>query len=216
MGLLKKVFKPVAKVLDKIVPNEIKPFLPYAAAFAPVFGPTAGIFGNTMMKRALLSGGANILGQLSQEGSEGDINLLSAGLGALTGAMTVPGVEGGKAIGVDKFGNEIISRGAPSSAEIFRGGAQKIGEDTLRGKGLEVLAKGSDILRPGGGLPDLFSTEGLKAATIPASTATGDVMAAEARRSAKEVADAALLGLDEGASDADRALAIRTAMEAYG
>jgi hypothetical protein len=41
-------------------------------------------------------------------------------------------------------------------------------------------------------------------------------MAAEARRSAKEVADAALLGLDEGASDADRALAIRTAMEAYG
>ena len=90
MGLLKKVFKPVAKVLDKIVPNEIKPFLPYAAAFAPVFGPTAGIFGNTMMKRALLSGGANILGQLSQEGSEGDINLLSAGLGALTGAMTTP------------------------------------------------------------------------------------------------------------------------------
>ena len=94
MGLLKKVFKPVAKVLDKIVPNEIKPFLPYAAAFAPVFGPTAGIFGNTMMKRALLSGGANILGQLSQEGSEGDINLLSAGLGALTGAMTTPGAAG--------------------------------------------------------------------------------------------------------------------------
>ena len=91
MGLLKKIFKPVSKVLDKIVPNEIKPFLPYAAAFAPVFGPTAGIFGNTMMKRALLSGGANILGQLSQEGSEGDINLLSAGLGALTGAMTTPG-----------------------------------------------------------------------------------------------------------------------------
>ena len=90
MGLLKKVFKPVAKVLDKIVPNEIKPFLPYAAAFAPVFGPTASLFGKGIMQRALLSGGANILGQLSQEGSEGDINLLSAGLGALTGAMTAP------------------------------------------------------------------------------------------------------------------------------
>jgi hypothetical protein len=35
MGLLKKIFKPVSKVLDKIVPNEIKPLLPYAAAFAP-------------------------------------------------------------------------------------------------------------------------------------------------------------------------------------
>ena len=60
----KKIFKPVAKVLDKIIPNEIKPALPYLAAFAPVFGPTAGMFGNTMMKRALLSGGLNILGQL--------------------------------------------------------------------------------------------------------------------------------------------------------
>ena len=90
MGLFKKIFKPVAKVLDKIVPNEIKPALPYLAAFAPVFGPTAGMFGSTMGKRMLLSGGANILGQLSQEGSEGDINLLSAGLGALTGAMTAP------------------------------------------------------------------------------------------------------------------------------
>jgi hypothetical protein len=217
MGFFKKIFKPVSKVLDKIIPNEIKPALPYLAAFAPVFGPTAGMFGSTMGKRMLLSSGANILGQLSQEGNEGDINLLSAGLGALTGAMTVPGVEGGKAIGVDKFGNEIISRGAPSSAEIFRGGAQKIGEDTLRGKGLEVLAKGSDILRPGGGLPDLFSKEGLKAATLPATTATGDVMQAEARRLEKQsIIDAAL---DEAAALGDTAasaLAIRNAMEAYG
>ena len=30
----------------------------------------------------------NIFGQLAQEGNEGDINLLSAGLGALSGAMT--------------------------------------------------------------------------------------------------------------------------------
>ena len=203
MGLLKKVFKPVAKVLDKIVPNEIKPFLPYAAAFAPVFGPTAGIFGNTMMKRALLSGGANILGQLSQEGSEGDINLLSAGLGALTGAMTTPGAAGDfKAMqSANKLQDANVTRTALQKATDF---------------GLEGLAKGSELLRPGGDIPNLFSKEGLKAATIPASTATGDVMAAEARRSAKEVADAALLGLDEGASDADRALAIRSAMEAYG
>ena len=35
--------------------------------------------------REALSGLLNIGAQLSQEGSEGDINLLSAGLGALTG-----------------------------------------------------------------------------------------------------------------------------------
>ena len=68
-----------------------------AAAFAPVFGPTASLFGKGIMQRALLSGGANILGQLSQEGNEGDINLLSAGLGALTpGAMTAPGFASSK------------------------------------------------------------------------------------------------------------------------
>ena len=33
----------------------------------------------------------NSLAQLAQEGNEGDINLLSAGLGALSGAMTTPG-----------------------------------------------------------------------------------------------------------------------------
>ena len=38
MGFLKKIFKPVSKVLDKIVPNEIKPALPYLAAHL-YFGP---------------------------------------------------------------------------------------------------------------------------------------------------------------------------------
>ena len=48
----------------------------------------------TMGRRALTSGLLNIGGQLAQEGNEGDINLLSAGLGALTGAMTTPGAAG--------------------------------------------------------------------------------------------------------------------------
>ena len=90
MGLFKKIFKPVSRVLDKIIPNEIKPALPFAAAFAPYLLPS-GIMGTGMAQRALMGGGLNILGQLSQEGNEGDINLLSAGLGALTGAMTAPG-----------------------------------------------------------------------------------------------------------------------------
>ena len=46
MGLrkaLEKVTKPVSRVLDKIIPNEVKPFLPYAAAAAPYLLP--GAFG---------------------------------------------------------------------------------------------------------------------------------------------------------------------------
>ena len=46
MGILSKIFKPVSKVLDKIVPNEVKPFLPYAAAFAPMMlGPASFMVG---------------------------------------------------------------------------------------------------------------------------------------------------------------------------
>ena len=55
MGLLKKITKPISKVLDKIVPNEIKPALPYLAAFAPVFGPLSnGLLGARMARRALI------------------------------------------------------------------------------------------------------------------------------------------------------------------
>ena len=211
MGFFKKIFKPVSKVLDKIIPNEIKPALPYLAAFAPVFGPTAGMFGSTMGKRMLLSGGANILGQLSQEGNEGDINLLSAGLGALSGAMTTPGA-------ADTF-QGMKTYGGRTIADIGEGtiAGQATGLEKLKNLGLEGLSKGSNILRPGGEIPDLFSKAGAKAATLPATTATGDVMQAEARRLEKQsIIDAAL---DEAAALGDTAasaLAIRNAMEAYG
>ena len=98
MGFLKKLFKPVSKVLDKIVPNEIKPLLPYAAAFAPymlpagmTFGATSGILSNPMISRALASGGANLFSQLAQEGNEGDVNLMSTGIASLQGAMGAEG-----------------------------------------------------------------------------------------------------------------------------
>ena len=215
MGFLKKIFKPVSKVLDKIIPNEIKPALPYLAAFAPVFGPTAGMFGSTMGKRMLLSGGANILGQLSQEGSEGDINLLSAGLGALTGAMTTPGAAetfqgmktptGSYKGVVDGVGDTVIKR--PELSFL----------DQAKNFGLEGLSKGANILRPEGGIPDLFSKAGAKAATLPAATATGDVMEASARQLEKQTAiDEALAAAELLEDSGARAAAIRNAMNAYG
>ena len=112
--------------------------------------------------------------QLSQEGSEGDINLMSAGIGALSGAMTAPGAS-------DYFS---MRAGLAGEGTGLMSQAQKFGFDTL--------AKGSDFLKTGGidtaggTTAKLLSTEGAKVATLPAATATGDVMQAEARRLEKQ------------------------------
>jgi len=212
MGFLKKIFKPVSKVLDKIVPNEVKPFLPYAAAFAPMFAPgIMGAFGGSALSRAAIGGGLNIFGQLAQEGNEGDINLLSAGLGALTGAMTGPGA-------ADKFSG--MTTGSAIDPAIDATQRAKILADRsfltkATDAGLEGLAKGSKMFAAGMDKP--FSMAGLKAATLPAATATGDLMFAQAKRDQDEYDDMmAAEAESEYASDASRALAIRQSMESYG
>ncbi len=219
MGLLKKIFKPVSRVLDKIVPNEVKPFLPYAAAFAPMFAPgIMGAFGGSALSRAAIGGGLNIFGQLAQEGNEGDINLLSAGLGALTGAMTGPNA-------ADKFSSMTTKGkfGLGTAPDAITGGPMQL-DRVMEGRslltqakdfGLEGLAKGSEMFAAGMDKP--FSMAGLKAAALPAATATGDLMFAQAKRDQDEadrLADEA--AENEYASDAARAFAIRQSMESYG
>ena len=221
MGFLKKIFKPVAKVLDKIVPNEIKPALPYLAAFAPVFAPAGmqGLIGSTIGRRALTSGLLNIGAQLSQEGNEGDINLLSAGLGALTGAMTTPADPITGQTSADFFRSKMTPTGSIKDVATDTVISAKPLTTTQQATnfGLEGLAKGSELFRPGGEIPSLFSKEGLKAATLPAATATGDVMQAQARQLEKQAAiDAALAEAEALADSGSRAAAIRNAMNAYG
>jgi len=101
MGLkrfVRKITKPIAKVLDKVVPNEIKPFLPYAAAIAPVIGP-AGAFGKGIaslgkFKAAGLYGLGALGADLAQEGSEGDFDLLPVLSAAASGYLAAPGTTG--------------------------------------------------------------------------------------------------------------------------
>ena len=214
MGFFKKIFKPVSKVLDKIVPNEVKPYLPYAAAFAPMFAP--GMFGagasglgglfsqNPIIQRAIMGGALNMGSQLAQEGNEGDLNWLSTGLGALTGAMT------GKP--------DLYNTGAGSTAS----GANPMGyKDTMLGgfknKGMEFLGKGSDIYQKGMNNMGL-NMDTLKMAALPASTAIGDSMAFEANTAMKEYERAlAEYNTEQGAlgNDAGRREAILSAMRAY-
>ena len=215
MGLLKKIFKPVSKVFDKIIPNEIKPALPFAAAFAPfLLGPGAAS-GSAFQKllfnpatRAGIMGGLNIGSQLAQEGNEGELNLLSTGIAALSGFGTAGGanqfLEGLRpASNITEFAQQ-------SAGDAFRNrlisGAQK---------GVDFLQSSQSVLRPGGEALGLKS--GITAAALPASQAVGDTMFAEATRFNKQqIIDDALAALDEGATNADRALAIRTAMLQYG
>ena len=194
MGFLKKLTRPISRVLDKIVPNEIKPALPFLAAAAPFFGPTSGFMGEGI-RRMLIGGGLNLGAQLAQEGSEGDFNPLTVGIASLMAGATDPG--------------------ASSALEGF-----KTGTGGIRDKALDLGITGVDKLQ---GLQaavadkGILSLEGAKLASIPATTGTMDLSFAETNRFNKQqIIDDALGGLGEGATDADRALAIRLAMQQYG
>jgi len=201
MGFLKKIFKPVSKVLDKVIPNEIKPALPYLAAFAPMFGPTSAMMGSGIMQRALLSGGLNIGSQLAQEGNEGDINLLSAGLGALSGAMTAPGFKSGLERFRPTSANEMLSYGE-SAANLQPSSFL----DKARNVGIDYLGQGSDFMQ----------APGLKKYGIPAAQGTMDNMYAQAKRDQDAYDDMMSEDSEGGYTDDAYRAAIRKSMEAYG
>jgi len=181
MGFLKKITRPISKALDKIVPNEVKPFLPYLAAVAPYMLPPGAGLGalggslNPMLQRALLSGTLNLGSQLAQEGSEGDFSALSLGLAGLQGALTAPG--------------------ASQSLEALRPTVGAEGELTglqsLGSKSINLLQRGSEglqnIMEAGKANP--FSMAGLKAASIPLTQGTTDLAMSTARRALKDYED---------------------------
>jgi len=216
MGFFKKIFRPIRKVLDKVVPNEIKPFLPYAAAAVPFLAPTTGIFG-TMAGRAALAGGANIASQLAQEGADDDINLLSALLASGTGALSAPGA-------ADTLRGMTTKGGLDSLGIIGSDARTALANRNFLTKaadfGLGSLAKGAEFV--GGAAETLQSPkmnmETLKAASIPFIQGTGDAMAFEADVAMKEYERAlAEYNAEQGAlgTDAGRREAILTAMRAY-
>ena len=225
---IKKITKPVSKFLGKIIPREVKPFLPYAAAAFPFLAPTA--FGSAasgigsllragrfapQIGGAVLQGGLNIGSQLAQEGSEGEFSGLSALLAAGQGAMSVPGAE--------SIGGDVIRQ---SSADVFA----SAGKDAtgLSKMGLGALEKGAksieasqgvfqDLFTPGAENPGIMKIAG---ASFPAFTqGSVDLGMATARRALKDYEDELLeyeriTGEAQTASDADRRSAIIAAMTA--
>jgi len=235
---VKKITKPVAKVLNKVVPNEIKPFLPYAAAVAPYLLP-AGIAGGSgitaLLRRGALTGGINLASQLSQEGAEeGDFSALSLGLAGLQGALTAPGAAetfqgmttagspeylqlGEQATLADAAGNiDLASSALGDQATMLadRGLLTKAADF-----GLGSLSKGAEAIDTimTAGKQNPFSMEGLKAASIPFTQGSADLGIATARKALQDYeaeldAFNALAGEQREASDEARRSAIIASM----
>jgi len=212
MGFLKKIFKPVSKVLDKIVPNEIKPALPYLSAFAPMM-LGGGIMGTSMLQRGLMSGGLNLASQLAQEGNEGDVNMLSALMSGGIGALSAPGAS-------EKID---IMRGVHPSQEFDL--ALKSPPKFID-KGLEYLGKGAEYLDPNkaGSLTDIIRKGGVEpglnmetaaALGIPLTQGTMDTAYNQAKLAERDW-ERDQEGGGGGDGEPDRGRAVRMAMEQAG
>ena len=232
--IIRKVTKPISKVLDKVIPNELKPLLPYAAAFAPYMLP-AGFAGGSglsaLFRRGLLTGSLNLGSQLAQEGSEGDFNPLSVGLASLQGAMTA---DGAGSILKSKMNPGVAATGTPVAGGQFSTALQK-GFDTSGLTGLDkaknfMLKGGAKLADLAGGaqktLSDPFAAdvtlkELATAGAAPFSEATGQLAYADANRLNKQFAkdEAIQMATDAaaaaGASAADIA-AVTASMTNYG
>ncbi len=135
--IVKKVTKPIAKVLDKVIPNEIKPALPYLAAFAPVLGPM-GAFGSTIggltkLQAASLYGLGSLGAQLAQEGSEGDFDILPIAMAAGSGYLAQRPPGGGPS-GIESLKLNVPGKTATGYPELtFTEKAQNLGIKGLQG-----------------------------------------------------------------------------------
>jgi len=237
--VIKKITRPISKVLDKIIPNEIKPALPYLAAVAPFMLPpgfgsgfASGLLktqaAQQMAARALVSGAANLGSQLSQEGSEGDFSGISTLLAAGTGALSAPGA-GDALSGMTTRGAELA--GGATGQQLQQSLANRSLLTKAKDFGLTSLAKGADFLSVdpySGGIGDILRPGGTKAslnmataqaAAIPFTQGSTDLAMATARKALKDYEDElAAYELETGAaqtaSDDARRTAIIAAMTA--
>jgi len=157
-SIVRKITKPVAKVLDKIVPNEIKPALPYLAAAVPFMLPAGFTMGGlgSAMSRALASAAASSISQLSQEGADKrGLNPFTTALSGISGYLSTPSA--GMDLGSMKtaYVPESVMQGIDSASQVGIAGSPNItnapltiGEKAMN-LGLNVGQTASDYLSKG-------------------------------------------------------------------
>jgi len=241
----KAITKPIAKVLDKIVPNEIKPALPYLAAFAPMLAGAgylgAGLSSLTPVQSALLGAGANVIAQSAQEGAaKYGINPLSVGLASLGGYLSAPTASSQLAAG-QVAGNISTAGGAsipisPDALSNLSGSFDPVFGSSMLEAGQtlspptflqsaenlvrSVGQSGADFIGKGTDAlsrGDIFSKDFGMAAIGPAASATGDIAYNSAMKALDEYdQQQAALGAMGVANTEARRSAVRRAMGLSG
>ena len=219
----------------KLIPRELRPALPFLSAAVPFMVPAQGIFAGPL-GRALLSSGTNLLAQGLSDPEAEDLNLLSASLAGLTGALSSPEVSGSMrsgiekgVTGVDRFGDISVPY---TEGPGFLQGAENIGREGIASMSDFVTGTGETFKKFGRDPGALFDAgvkgarfPGLKelgtAITIPAAQGTGDFAYTEAQKALRafndfEAEEMARAGADMEAIASARRSAIREAMEVSG
>jgi len=201
----KLIPKEISNTLNKIIPNEIKPILPYAAAFAPFLFPGLGAGIGSMLGASGTIGGLSIpsmvgsgvlkLGSdLSQENyPKVGINPISLGLNAITAGMAAPGsaeaVANERILG--NMGDNVVTQGNLSklgNLENFTPTTTLQDAQNLLNSGLQTGANLSEVpkdgLTPFSGEPGDFTTAAKKL-IVPTVTTASE----EAAKSAKIALD---------------------------
>ena len=217
----------------KFIPRELRPALPFLSAAVPFIVPGAGIFSGPF-GRALLSSGTNLLAQGLADPEAEDLNLLSAGLAGLTGALSSPEVSGSMRSGIEKgIPYKDVATDTVMRPDVgFLQGAENIGREGIASMSDFVTGTGETFKKFGRDPGALFDAgvkgarfPGLKelgtAITIPAAQATGDLAYTEAQKALRafndfEAEEMARAGADMEAIASARRSAIREAMEVSG
>ena len=153
----KLIPKEITRTLDKIIPNEIKPALPYIAAALPFMLPGGFALGNlsAAASRAIMGAGANLISQSAQEGAEKyGINPFSVALSGLSGYLSAPGTGGPSG---DLASGKIVGN-LPDGSVIRAGDLSNLGTNLSSNVGPEAirglsLTEGSDIYNALQGAP---------------------------------------------------------------
>jgi len=223
-----KIIKPFQKVSDKLIPNELRPLLPYASMFIPGSGILSGLggagrfasmYGTNMLTQAMADPEADFedLNQLS--------GILSGGQGYLSGANTGANLRDSATFGSGaEQGPMTVAQNSALNDRSFLTKASDLGKnvaatgaDYFKGnmETLQDLGSGASRLN----LPNL--KEGLGAIAFDASKATGDVAVNYQRPAMREfekqeAADAAEIEATSTANDSERAYQQMTMMRQAG
>jgi len=156
MGFFSKITKPfksVRKRIKKIIPKEIRPFLPYiAAAMGPASFASSGIFSNPAVTKALLAGGTRFA--TDDEASLKDVGITAALAAAPTALDQFAGPTGPDPkglMGTLRKGSRALAQKAKDSPYLTMG-AQASTDAAIKQAALdkEALDKyNSDLLSQG-------------------------------------------------------------------